>query len=380
MSKIFALLMIKNESATIRYSLKSLNNKVDNVYIYDTGSTDDTIKICKEFENVVIAHGPWVNFEVSRNAALEWVESQVPSHSWVLLMDSNDELRGDLRKALSSREADKVACGVQQLWESTSSTSINKVLRIIKTGEGWRYKYPVHEFLYIQGNASPRCSFAQDICLFQNRKRDIGKTLSRNDWDIAVLKSEIEKYPADTRLVFYLANTYFNKKMWEFAKKMYEKRISMQGVNDDTETKWECYKAMLRCGHVHAIGLQDASNAVAYFIQASSYSEKCGEFLVDGLIEAGRIYRQIGHFKLAYMCLDYSTQYSPPENHPTGIDLTLFHFTRWNELAFTAWQLGKIKEGKQACKKAMNSEYGEPDVARCNMDWIEKSQTSELGS
>ena len=367
MSKIFALLMVKNESTTIRYSLKSLNDNVDNIYIYDTGSTDDTLEICKEFENVVTAQGPWVNFEVSRNAALEWVESQVPSHSWVLLMDSNDELRGDLRKAVSRLPADDVACGVQQLLTSTAGTTQIRALRLIRTGRGWQYKYPVHEVLYIKGNDSPRCNFSQDICLFQNRDRDIATTLDRNEWDIAILKSEIEKYPADTRLVFYLANTYFNKNLWTLAKETYEKRISMQRVVDD-DAKWECYDAMLRCGHVYATGLQDAPNAIAYFIQASSYSDECGEFLVDGLIEAGRIYRQLGRFKLAYMYLDYATRYDPPQNHPTGIDLTLLHFTRWNELAVAAWHLGKIKEGKLACEKAITSKYGEPDVAMRNLD------------
>ena len=96
---VYALIMVKNESDVSEMTLDSLAGKgIGEIFIYDTGSTDPTLDLCQKWakENttpVRIAQGPWVNFSVGRNMALEWLEQSVPRNSWALLLDANDELQ-----------------------------------------------------------------------------------------------------------------------------------------------------------------------------------------------------------------------------------------------------------------------------------------------
>ena len=89
-----ALLMVKNEADVVLKTLKSVASHVDKIFVYDTGSTDNTVEICQNFApHVEVKQGVWVNFAVSRNEALDWVESEVPTNSWIVLLDAADEFR-----------------------------------------------------------------------------------------------------------------------------------------------------------------------------------------------------------------------------------------------------------------------------------------------
>ena len=175
MVHITALLMVKNESSRIRVSLKSLVGKVDRIAIHDTGSTDNTVGICERFGrshniDLRINTGKWVNFCVSRNESIEWVESMTTD--WILFLDSNDELRlkngktlheiameSESVSELSRRGSDNentttrgpLVHGIyatQRLFMRSHQTTIDYVnIKLIRTGLGWRYESPVHEYL-----------------------------------------------------------------------------------------------------------------------------------------------------------------------------------------------------------------------------------------
>ena len=76
---MYALIMVKNEAPVILKTLESVASRVEKIFVYDTGSTDNTIDICKNYApHIEVKEGPWVNFSVSRNEALEWAEGEVP--------------------------------------------------------------------------------------------------------------------------------------------------------------------------------------------------------------------------------------------------------------------------------------------------------------
>ena len=64
------LMMVKNESKRLHVSLKSVIGSVDAIIIFDTGSTDNTIDIIKNFSeknkiNLYLIQGDFVNFSIS---------------------------------------------------------------------------------------------------------------------------------------------------------------------------------------------------------------------------------------------------------------------------------------------------------------------------
>lgn len=88
-------IIARNESASIRQCLLSVRGLVDQIVVADTGSTDRTAEIAREYGAVVIDF-PWQShFANARNAAL------VPlTTDWVLSLDADEELDREAAREL----------------------------------------------------------------------------------------------------------------------------------------------------------------------------------------------------------------------------------------------------------------------------------------
>jgi len=87
MRKTLAISMIvKNESGCIEACLNSVKG-ADEIVIVDTGSTDDTIEICKRYTKKVYSD-PWKDdFAYSRNVSLRKCKSD-----FILIIDADEVL------------------------------------------------------------------------------------------------------------------------------------------------------------------------------------------------------------------------------------------------------------------------------------------------
>ena len=337
---MYALIMVKNEAPVILKTLESVASRVEKIFVYDTGSTDNTIDICKNYApHIEVKEGPWVNFSVSRNEALEWAEGEVPPNSWILLLDAADELRCPGKFELQD---DANGIYVRQVWGMGNSRLESNELKLIRTGHGWRWKHPVHEMLY---HEKPNCVLSK-LEIYQDRSTELTKFKSRLPWDLAVLNAERVEKPDCTRTMFYLAQTLSSLGKKKDALDMYMKRCASSAGD-----AWEKYRAMIRCGDTYAL-FSKVNEAIDWYLRAVSESEKLGHFRPEGLINVGRICRQIGRLNLAYMYLNYAAQFEVDHSFPDHVDTNLLNFTRWNELAVTSWKLGKFEEGKKAAIKA----------------------------
>ncbi len=80
-------MIVKNEAHTIRACLESVRDVVTQIVIADTGSTDSTCDIAREFGATVVSF-PWQDhYANARNAALAPVKAD-----WVLVLDADEEL------------------------------------------------------------------------------------------------------------------------------------------------------------------------------------------------------------------------------------------------------------------------------------------------
>lgn len=88
---VSACLIVKDEEAILGKCLESVKELVDEIVVYDTGSTDGTVEIARQAGAKVI-EGYWDdNFGRARNAALENCTGQ-----WVLHIDADETIEGDL--------------------------------------------------------------------------------------------------------------------------------------------------------------------------------------------------------------------------------------------------------------------------------------------
>src|SRR5271166_2762684 len=85
-------MIVKNAADTIRPCLESAHKVVSQIVIADTGCTDSTCDIAREFGATIISF-PWENhFANARNAALAPMTTD-----WVLVLDADEELDRDAR-------------------------------------------------------------------------------------------------------------------------------------------------------------------------------------------------------------------------------------------------------------------------------------------
>ncbi|MGQ4647548.1 glycosyltransferase [Lyngbya aestuarii] len=80
-------MIVKNEEMSLSDVLSSVRDIVDEMVILDTGSTDRTVEIAKEF-GARVEYFKWCNdFSAARNQALKYVQGE-----WILVLDADEVL------------------------------------------------------------------------------------------------------------------------------------------------------------------------------------------------------------------------------------------------------------------------------------------------
>lgn len=88
--KISVTIITHNEENNIRDCLESVK-WADEVVVVDSGSTDKTIDICREYTDKVF-YNPWAGMKEQKQYAVEKT-----SHRWILSIDADERVTEDLR-------------------------------------------------------------------------------------------------------------------------------------------------------------------------------------------------------------------------------------------------------------------------------------------
>lgn len=127
---ISACMITKDEEGILNECLTSLAGFVDEVVVYDTGSTDRTIEIARAAGAKVI-EGYWDDdFGRARNASLEHCTGE-----WILHIDADEAIEGDkaaARRELMSPEATAYQVEILNLSEHGKSDITHRPCRVFK--------------------------------------------------------------------------------------------------------------------------------------------------------------------------------------------------------------------------------------------------------
>lgn len=98
-------MIAKNEEAFLSACLNSVQDLADEIVLVDTGSTDRTVELAREFGARIVSF-EWIDdFSAARNASLDLARGD-----WVLSLDADEEIdagdHGALRTHINSREFD----------------------------------------------------------------------------------------------------------------------------------------------------------------------------------------------------------------------------------------------------------------------------------
>jgi hypothetical protein len=104
-------MIVKDGAATLKRCLSSVRRYVDEVCVYDTGSTDGTLELLEQLAEepgppIRVERGEWRDdFAWAREQSFAMAS---PEHEWLMWLDADDELRGgEYARRLAAEAADR---------------------------------------------------------------------------------------------------------------------------------------------------------------------------------------------------------------------------------------------------------------------------------
>ena len=92
--EISVVIITKNEAHIIANTLQSLQSLIADVVIVDSGSTDQTVNICKQFNATVLEPG-WGGYGVNKNKGIV-----AAKNDWILSLDADEAIDEELKQTL----------------------------------------------------------------------------------------------------------------------------------------------------------------------------------------------------------------------------------------------------------------------------------------
>jgi glycosyltransferase involved in cell wall biosynthesis len=331
----FGLCMIvKDESHIIHEVLQATLPIIDTYMILDTGSTDNTIQIIKDFYAKTdvtgeVVQSDWKGFGPSRSEALKLCDGKM---DYILMIDADDLMvfpTGSKEFFHRILDEHKPNAAIVQIKRGTLDYTRTQ---IFKACDDWRYVGVLHEYPTNDKKNNKMIKLPSEIYMIGrtlgNRSKQDGNKYLK---DAEVLLKEVEKEPDNERYVFYLAQSYRDGGNIPEAIKWYKKRVEMGKWKEE-----QCVSAM----NLSRL-LQDKDWAW----RAHELSPNRNESLV-WYASYCRSKNLFTHDVLAMIM--YATTIPKPTEQVLFVETDIYEWRMWDELAIIAYHTGR----KDICKTA----------------------------
>ena len=139
-------MIVKNEEEYIDRIIGNIQDHVDGIYIYDTGSTDQTVELATK-RGAMVTNGEWKHdFAWARNQSYALPDE---SFDWIVYFDADDTVDGlhNLRQ-LASDALPWIDAFEFPYHNDWSGIAVNyDTIRMVRRKAGYRWRYPLHEQL-----------------------------------------------------------------------------------------------------------------------------------------------------------------------------------------------------------------------------------------
>lgn len=366
------VIMVKNEETVMRATLQPfVDGGITSFFIFDTGSTDNTIAATQEFfdeygiTDAYIMQEPFVDFATSRNRALDLAEEKFPHAAFMVMLDAewylNDAaalvdfcqlclLRGDIH--------------LSYLMHIVNEWLDNYTCRLIRCHRGVRFGGVVHETILQQSLVK-----VPDTIFFEYLPEVLGveKTMARLVRDRELLFKEYQRNPQDTRALFYLARTCEDLGDLVAAYDFYKIRVEMIGWDEEdfivryrlAET---IKKLVLKLKHPD----YHWGQALTYYLEA----HEMRPHRIEPLVAIADYYVQLNQMESAFLFASAVAHVEYPERDILFVEKYIYDYYRYELLARCAWYIGEFEIGEWAARKAYERHPDYPH-ARFNVECYE---------
>ncbi len=231
--KISACSIVKNEALNIGRSIESYKDAVDEIIIVDTGSTDNTVEVCKSLGAKVL-HFEWCDdFSAAKNYALEHAKGD-----WVIFLDADEWFVPKIKRAYMLNILRKVNPRAEGLLTtfcdidgSTGRVKLRGVInRIFKHVPQIKYYGSIHEKVLSNGNNMTVQKVPEIEIYHSGYSKDLMEFKAKRNLDL--LYNLYNKGEINTELYFYLCRENCNIKNVDEAAKFYDLFMKQKDVDE----------------------------------------------------------------------------------------------------------------------------------------------------
>lgn len=277
---ISACLITKNNQSTLAECLASLYRYNFEIVIADTGSTDKTVEIARQFTDKVY-HFDWVNdFAAARNFA-----TSKASFDYILTLDSDERLVGGSKEELQQffTTADtKKTVGLYKVTEIFGSSKkqspmITNVIRVYDR-RYYKYYYQVHEQVgLIEDENALLDTRILNIRTIHSGYQDEKVLQVKSRRNVELLKAQLAKTPHHVYFTYQLAKSYYILQNYQQSFKYFaeffklQKNYRIQWVRDGIDSylklciKTKHYDKALECVNLCQEQCQDSFDMLCIF-------------------------------------------------------------------------------------------------------------------
>lgn len=358
-------MIVKNEEPNIQTCLESVAPYIDYYVICDTGSTDKTKEVIKNFFDSKGIPGEihdheWEDFGTNRSKALKLCHGKT---QWALMIDADDYITGKLPVDKFDKNLDGYVVQIKRgsfCWARAQIFNLGKKL--------WWYEEPLHEYAICEQPmqvAKLEGDYAWEVRTAGCRSRQFNDDIEKYKNDYQVLKKHLEKDPTSQRKQFYAAQSAFDARMYDVAEGEYAKRITLGGWDEEIFFSW------MRIGICRELLEKPLPEVADAFMMA--YEIKPNR--VEPLYHLSCIYRKHNRPKDAFLISSHGLGIPIPNNEILFVDQANYLWGILDEVATTAYHSGRIHMGLAACEKLL-SEPHLPEDQRARVEANKKSYMS----
>ena len=209
MYKIAVYAIAKNEEKFVKRWVNSMS-EADEIYVLDTGSTDNTVSELKKLGANVVEKKitPW-RFDVARNESLKLIPEDFDI---CVCTDLDEVFEPGWRKKLENlwnSNIDRLRYNYNWSFDEYERPAVNFYIEKIHTRNNYKWVNPVHEVLEYSGDNFEKTFTTDDITV--NHYPD--STKSRSSY-LPLLELSVKENPNNDRNMHYLGREYMYYGKW----------------------------------------------------------------------------------------------------------------------------------------------------------------------
>lgn len=210
--RITACYISKNEEENIKLSLNSIKDVVDEIVVVDTGSTDSTVSIAKEYGAKIYNYKWDDNFSNPRNLALDKASGE-----WIIFLDADEyfdeKIKKNIRRVIQKCdpyvEVDGIMCKrINVNKDDYSIRATDFMLRIFRNSKTARYVGRIHENVHNNGERMKTYVAEEKELLIYHTGYSTEIVREKFERNLKLLEEDIRDGKETEMTYFYLADCY----------------------------------------------------------------------------------------------------------------------------------------------------------------------------